>query len=63
DSFGAFTKNSYPSLSQWAIDLYKKWSREDPVSQREIDRTNAIYKYQKNRNPFIDIPGLENRIW
>ena len=61
--FATFTQNSYPSLSSWAITLYKKWSKEDPVSEKEINRNEAVYKIQKNRNPFIDFPGLEDKIW
>ncbi|WP_435525129.1 endonuclease [Chryseobacterium indoltheticum] len=36
---------------------------QDPVSQREIDRNNAVYNLQKNRNPFIDNPSWVNAIW
>ena len=28
----------------------------DPVSQKEIDRNNAVYSIQHNRNPYIDHP-------
>lgn len=45
------------------INLMKVWNQLDPVSQREIDRNNAIYKIQKNRNPFIDHPEWVNLIW
>jgi endonuclease I len=30
------------------------WHANDPVSAREIERNNAIYARQSNRNPFID---------
>lgn len=40
-----------------------QWNQQDPVSQREIDRNNAVYAIQKNRNPFIDNPGWVNVIW
>ncbi|WP_127718139.1 endonuclease I family protein [Halobacteriovorax sp. HLS] len=36
----------------------RKWHEEDPVDQAEIDRNNAVYKVQNNRNPFIDYPNL-----
>ena len=62
-SFAAFSKNAYPSLSSWAIKLYLKWSKEDPVSEKEIKRNEEAYKIQKNRNPFIDFPGIEKLIW
>lgn len=54
---------SYPSLQQWAINLLLKWHREDGVSQKEIDRNEAVYKIQNNRNPFIDYPELAEYIW
>lgn len=62
-TFAAFSKDEYPSLAGWAINLYLKWSKEDPVSQKEIDRNQAIYKIQGNRNPFIDYPQLAEQIW
>lgn len=55
--------DNYPCFSSWAINLLLKWSREDPVSQKEIDRNEAVSKYQKNRNPFIDYPELAEYIW
>ncbi|RXM51357.1 MULTISPECIES: endonuclease [unclassified Chryseobacterium] len=45
------------------IEMLKQWSAADPVSQREIDRNNAIYAIQNNRNPFIDHPEWVNMIW
>ena len=40
-----------------------QWSDQDPVSQKEITRNNAIYAVQKNRNPYIDHPELVDYIW
>ncbi|MBP2619170.1 endonuclease [Chryseobacterium jejuense] len=40
-----------------------QWHQQDPVSLREINRNNAVYVLQKNRNPFIDNPGWVNAIW
>ncbi len=48
---------------QWYINLLLKWSNQDPVSLKEIDRNNALYAKQKNRNPFIDHPEWVNMIW
>ena len=62
-NFATFSKNTYPSLATWAIQLYKKWSDDDPVSQKEIDRNNAAYLVQGNRNPFIDFPNIEDQVW
>ncbi len=62
-SFAVFTKDTYPSLSPWAKTLYLKWSDQDPVSEKEIKRNEAIYGYQGNRNPFVDHPEYAHRIW
>jgi len=43
-------------LKPWAYNLMYKWHIQDPVSQKETDRNDAIYQYQNNRNPFIDHP-------
>jgi len=56
-------KNNYPTFQQWAYELLLKWSQQDPVSDKEINRNNAVYKIQGNRNPFIDYPELAEYIW
>ena len=53
----------YPSFQPWAIPLLLKWSRQDPVSDKEIRRNEVVYKLQNNRNPFIDHPELAEYIW
>ena len=55
--------NSYPGFTSWAINLLLKWHRQDPVSQKELDRQEAVYARQRNRNPFIDHPDLAEHIW
>lgn len=55
--------SSYPAISKWALDMFLRWAADDPVSQKEIDRNNAVYKLQGNRNPFVDYPGLEQYVW
>ncbi|MBW7674526.1 endonuclease [Chryseobacterium chendengshani] len=45
------------------LTMLLQWHAQDPVSQREIDRNNAVYAIQKNRNPFIDNPSWVNAIW
>lgn len=49
---------SYPGLNVWSLEMMLRWSLEDPVSQKEIDRNNAIYGHQHNRNPYIDNDSL-----
>lgn len=47
----------------WAMTMLLRWSDEDPVSDKEIARNNAVYGYQSNRNPFIDHPEYARMIW
>ncbi len=56
-------QNAYPTLAAWAQTLLLQWHRADPVSQKELDRNEAVYKFQNNRNPFIDYPELAEYIW
>jgi endonuclease I len=53
----------YPALNTWSVALLLKWTRQDPVSTKEINRNNAVYGIQNNRNPFIDYPILAEHIW
>ena len=55
--------NEYPGLSSWQLAMLMEWAKKDPVSAKETNRNNAVYSIQKNRNPFIDYPGLEEYIW
>lgn len=34
----------------------RAWSKEDPVSQKEVSRNDRIEEFQSNRNPFVDHP-------
>lgn len=63
DKNDVLTGNTYPSLTDWFYKLMLKWHRNDPVSQKEIDRNEAVYAHQHNRNPFIDYPELAEHIW
>ncbi len=58
-----FQQGEYPTLNAWSQELLLKWHREDPVSQKEIDRNEQVYMFQNNRNPFIDYPSLAEHIW
>lgn len=55
--------NNKESFKSWTVELLLKWHRQDPVSQKETDRNDAVYAIQKNRNPFIDHPELVEKIW
>jgi len=56
-------RNTYPVFTPYAVSLLMKWHRDDPVSQKEINRNNAVYTIQGNRNPYIDFPSLAEFIW
>ncbi|MDE5645045.1 MAG: endonuclease [Muribaculaceae bacterium] len=58
-----FVSNTYPTLVPWAANMLLQWARQDPVSQKEIDRNNYVEQYQGNRNPFVDFPNLAEYIW
>lgn len=55
--------NQHPALSTWSVTMLLKWNSQDPVSKKEIDRNDAVYGIQHNRNPFIDHPELAEYIW
>lgn len=50
-------------IKSWAITMLLNWSDNDPVSDKEIARNNAVYAIQNNRNPFIDNPEYARKIW
>jgi hypothetical protein len=39
------------------------WHRNDPPDDYEMNRNNIVFNWQKNRNPFIDMPLLVEYIW
>jgi Endonuclease I/Lamin Tail Domain/FlgD Ig-like domain len=45
-------------LLPWAENLLLEWHAADPVSTKEIERNDAAYGIQSNRNPFIDRPDF-----
>ena len=55
-------ENNY-GLTPYGVAMLIKWHRQDPVSQKEVDRNNGIQLTQGNRNPFIDYPYLVEYIW
>ena len=57
-----FSTGSF-GLTKYGVALLMKWHRQDPVSQKEVDRNNGIQQTQGNRNPFIDYPYLAEFIW
>ena len=58
-----FDGTSYPAYAEWVIDMFLRWSEDDAVSQKELDRNEVVYQKQGNRNPYVDYPGLEQYVW
>ena len=50
-------------FDDWMLEMLLQWHNQDPVSQKELDRNNASYIFQGNRNPFIDNPDYAAQIW
>jgi endonuclease I len=63
DAKQAFDANSFPSVKVPFLQLMIKWHNQDPVSDKERNRNNASYTFQRNRNPFVDSPQYVNLIW
>ena len=52
------------TILPWQMNVLLQWNQQDPVSAKEIARNDSIYyKYQNNRNPFIDNPQWADSIW
>ncbi len=62
-SNAALDGTSSKAFEDWYLTLLKRWHQQDPVSQKELDRNNAAFLYQGNRNPFIDHPELVFMVW
>lgn len=55
--------SSKAGFTTYAVNLFLKWHRNDPVSEKETNRNDAVQAKQRNRNPFIDHPELAEYIW
>ena len=63
DSYAMFDGSANQALTQTFLNILYTWHIQDPVSQRERDRNDAIFAEQNNRNPFIDHPEYVQSIW
>ncbi len=50
-------------LLPWAEAMLLEWNEDDPVSLKEIERNEAVYAIQSNRNPFIDRPDFVTKVF
>lgn len=62
-SYAMFNGSNNQALSTPFLNILFDWHLQDPVSQKEIDRNNAIYQYQGNRNPYVDYPEWVCKVW
>ena len=63
ESDAVMNGTSYPVYEQWMIDMLISWHNSDPVDTKEIERNEAVFGIQGNRNPFIDHPEYVGLIW
>jgi endonuclease I len=61
--YNVFSGNTYPSVTTAYLNMMYNWHVLDPVSQKEIDRNDAVYALQGNRNPYIDSPQFVQRVF
>ena len=62
-SYAPFNYSSALGFDSDYLKVYLNWAKNDPVSTKEINRNEAAYKAQGNRNPFIDHPEAIAKIW
>ena len=63
DNWNTTAMTNKSEILSWAMTMLLRWSDDDPVSDKEIARNNAVYGFQGNRNPFIDHPEYARMIW
>jgi endonuclease I len=59
----ALDGTTWPSVEPAYLQLMIAWHNADPVSQKEIDRNNAGFGFQGNRNPYVDHPEYVGLVW
>jgi endonuclease I len=55
--------NDWPAFKPWVLEMLLEWHRNDPVSQKEIIRNDAIWLNQGNRNPYVDYPEFVEKVF
>ena len=59
----AMQNDTYLEFRDWEIAVLLQWHRQDPVSEKELKRMDAVSDFQHNRNPYIEYPCLVEYIW
>ncbi len=59
----AFDGTTWPSIELPYLKMMLRWNTNDVVSTKEINRNDAAFDFQGNRNPFIDHPEYVERVW
>lgn len=54
---------AFPVFETWFLNMLAEWHVNDPVSDKETARNDAVYGIQGNRNPFIDHPEYVQTVW
>ncbi len=63
NSWGTSDMSNKSVIKDWAMTMLLRWHEDDPVDEKELNRNNAVYNIQHNRNPFIDYPEFAEMIW
>mgnify|MGYP003816292265 CR=1 FL=1 len=50
------------SFPDWEQAWLRDWHRQDPVDEAERRRNEGVEAFQGNRNPYVDLPDLLDRI-
>jgi len=62
-TYDMYDGSTFKVFAEPFMSMLLRWHQQDPVSQKEIDRNNAVYNYQGNRNPYVDHPEYVAQIW
>lgn len=55
-----YVQESWPTLQNWALNMLLQWARRDPVSQKEIDRNDAVENARETAIPSLTSPNWLN---
>ncbi len=61
--WGTSDATNKSTIEPWEVCILLSWHHQDTVSVKEVNRNNAIYAIQNNRNPFIDHPTWADSIF